>query len=442
MTETFSWLSTSFARNTTALGRLSTEAVLNLASSAQRITVVSAFYDADFLHSIAKAVPKERRARVQLRVYLNAFSGQRRDQDAEVLRALERRWTSMKPGFLDAQIRVIRRTGLFHSKLLVFERGKAHTALVGSANATTAAYAHNEELMLQITGGSLPTSVSEYLSVLEKHGKELTDRTERAARSVAEFLRDGTLYFKPNTIAQFRFDLRLPRRTRAVLTRSAVKIEGMRPRLAGLTYDPVAGLEGLESAGERGRLLLRPEAIQTCYGWWVPEAYRQTVEAKIEQASRKRRRKVEGLADAVLRGIKNGEILANAQKRFRALKTLVDDQGLEDPESLRSRLDRFDRHVERMKAKVQNEQWRRRASCAYAAAVMPEIWDDPVASGEFLDSYFEYVEYVNSTRSVPKVVRSLQDAAGFAQGATESEVHSALADFLERHGWEHNRWQE
>ncbi|MFL5348505.1 MAG: hypothetical protein ACJ8AT_27220 [Hyalangium sp.] len=156
-------------------------------------------------------------------------------------------------------------------------------------------------------------------------------------RSLSAFLREGTLFYKPTTLAQFRFDLRLPPKTRAALNQSRLNIPGIRSRTAGMTYDLVADLDGIESAGERGRLLLRPAAIQTCYGWWVPEAYRKGVEEEIRAASEKRASKIENLTRSLKTGIESGKVKKDARARFLKLHRYLERNGLSAGESFTER---------------------------------------------------------------------------------------------------------
>ncbi|MFL5348504.1 MAG: hypothetical protein ACJ8AT_27215 [Hyalangium sp.] len=94
-----------------------------------------------------------------------------------------------------------------------------------------------------------------------------------------------------------------------------------------------------------------------------------------------------------------------------------------------------------MKLKLDNDLWIRRASSAYSSAVMPEIWDDQAASGEFIDSFFDYIEFTNTSKATPLIVQSLREKAEFSPGASSTDIHDAFEDLLNDRGWSITDWK-
>ena len=441
MAYAYSWLSSTLGGQQD-LGQLRKEDALEMAAHSKKISIVSAFFDETFLEEVLEAIPKSRRRKTSLHIVLNGTYGKRKQDDEAVLRELVGRWTRPLSRLKRLDVRVIRAPGLFHPKLLVFERPNHSVVYVGSANATTAAFSVNEEIMLRVAGTSLPSPVRTYLARLDSRAVALSDEDEPLPHSLPQLMRAGTLYYRPSTLAQFRFDLRLPDATREALSRSAVTIPGFSTRNAGMTYDPAVGLQGAVSDEKRGRLLLRPEAVQTCFGWWVPDAYRSRVERKIEASSGKKARKIKQLARGLLNGISDGSVTSRARQSFGQFHKLLTSRHLDVGEPLNERVSRFGSHLDRVKKKLQNERWLRRASSDYVSVAVPEIWDDPLAAEEFIDSFFDYVEYVNSSKSAPLIVRSLQNSAHFALGAPAADIREALEEALRKVGWSPDMWLE
>jgi hypothetical protein len=133
-----SWLSTLLGTEDGSVRPLKVDEIGTLAAASKRITIVSAFFDTEFLDGVVAAIPRSRRSAVRMQVFLNAASGKRRHLDSEALQPLQARWSTGRNALAAASVRVVRRGGIFHSKLLVFEMMPSKVAvLIGSANATT-----------------------------------------------------------------------------------------------------------------------------------------------------------------------------------------------------------------------------------------------------------------------------------------------------------------
>ena len=443
------WLTTTLA-DRSGLEHLRLDVVGRLATTADRITVVAAYWDHIFLDQLLSAIPSTRRNRVTFNVLVNGFTGQRGADDSERLSGILRKWR--KRGLRRLSIGLVTGSRLFHSKLLVFERPRLVNALVGSANATEAAFTDNEELMLMLRTSHVPNGLREYLDAVAKASAPLDQLARYEARTFPAFFRGGDIYFRPVIVTSFRFDLRLPLAMRHAMTRLREPIAGITAR-AGRTYDPFAkiGLTPKEEQeltqatareeGEaiRGRVPLRNYGIQTCYGWWVPNAYKESVENKLAPA--RIRRAV--LFNRLIRLLneKKDIIRGAAVDRFHQLDAYASREHFVLSESPEVRMRRFDALLKRAQGRLADPRWRQRAEEPYMHVAVPEIWSDPVSAKEFIDSCFDYLEFIATTKKHPRIWRSLRSRIASLENASSSdEIREAMRNHLSQHGWRTDDW--
>lgn len=436
------WLSTSYPCPG-EVGQLSVNEIARLASDASSITIVSAFFHEQFLSSIARAVPSSRRGKTNVNIYVHAFPGRRGTEDAERLRAMRKGLR----GFAAVNIGLVPCGGLFHSKLFVLERSKNAAVLVGSANATNAAFADNEELMLHLDG-PMPTAVQRYLDEIRSKATNLDEYEAPTITTLVALLRSGDMYFRPNVTKQFRFSLRLPPGLRRALARMRVDIAGITAR-ASQSYDPFASL-GLAQADEnaltedddhgegRARVPLRSYAVQTCYGWWAPHRYEAHLDALIRRASASREAALARIAQFV--ECERDKIRTAAKERFERLAAYAIEQGEPLAESSDERMDRFDAHLQRVHDRLANVRWRERASKVYVLAAVPEVWSDPVTAEEFTDSFFEDLEYIASQGRDYLLWKSLKRVTGVEDSALSDTIRKKLVDCLRKRPWQEENW--
>jgi len=384
-------LSTTLGGRTKSVGTLGLASLHALCKSAANVTVVSAFYDRAFLTSLVDGIPVARRKSVQLTVYLHGFSGSRLKNDLATLK----QWRAEQT-LKSVRVFLITKGVLFHSKLLVFETKTAATVLIGSANATTAAYEENEEVMLSLDGKTVHAGVRDYLSSLAVEARPLDEVDEPEVRSLIAFFRTGDIFYKPNALPLFRFDLRLPQELRERLSRLTEDIPGFSSKTSR-TYNPFAGIiEEEVDDGAASRISIRPYAVQTCFGWWAPQHYHRTIDTAVEKASTKKRDRLLSVRKLFTNGIKSGSVGAQAKKSFELLIKVANEHETPLEEGQGARLERFDEFVDRCCKQLTNARWFERATRAYDHSPMPEIWADPVARGEFEESFFDYLQYVNT----------------------------------------------
>lgn len=429
------------------MGELTVELIARLAATATSITVISAFYDIAFLRMLALAVPSGRRPKVSLQVYLHGFSGRRLRGQLTELKKLNTRW---KRSFKSADVSLVSKGALFHSKLLIFRHPKSTTALVGSANATLAAYEDNEEVMVRFDG-VVPRSMQAYIDLVKGASQPLSDVREPEVASLVAFFRSGAMYYRPSVASSFRFNLQLPP---ALLDRIAVvrlPIGGLTAK-AGDLYNPFAGIgltaeevSALDDESLKGqsaaanKVPMRPYGVQTCYGWWVPGAYQKGVQAHIDRASSARESLLKRLSKKLAGNA--SDVRNVAAVSFAAIEAFAAGEQVALEESSDKRNLRFDAFLDRCRDRLDNIEWRNRASKSYIQTSVPELWTDPVSSQEFSDSFFGYLEFVAAAGKKPLIWTSVRDAVSeIDEGDSMEQIRTKLAKRL-RKGWSDDLWK-
>jgi hypothetical protein len=406
-----------------------------LCKNATKIVVVSAYYDHAFLTDLIAGIPIVRRKSVALTVFVHGFSGTRLQQDLDVLRSW-REEQSLK----ETTIRFVTKGSLFHSKLLVFESKDAATVLIGSANATSAAYQENEEVMLSLEGRTLHSGIRDYLACLVDDSKPLDEVVEPKVDSLIAFFRTGDIYYKPNSLPLFRFDLRLPEGLRDKLSTLRQPIPGFAAKTSR-TYNPFPEAEHVEDDAAGTRMSMRPYAAQTCFGWWAPRAYHEQLNKTISAASAKKEQELRSISQQFKEGIASKQIRRRAESSFTLLKEVAMQNGEQLTESDEERLIRFDKFVERCTDQLDNKRWFDRATRVYQHSPMPELWADPVARAEFEDSFFDYLQYVNAAPTEPTLLKSLRKA-GIGSADEADKIRQKLTAHLRLKGWSDDDWKE
>ena len=259
------------------------------AQDARRATVVSAYY-------VPKMLKRLLRKSADVRVLLNGLGGRRLDDQIKELQKLERKLQKKNK---NAEVKLAFSRGIFHPKLYLFETRAGPVAWVGSANATDAALSEpsqNEEVLLRLEPA--PPSLLAYAeSAWNDAGRSIRDCRPRID-SLPAFFRTGDLYYKPyvaNPMTLNPFESLLKKLSDQQLERLAALRSPYVDSRAGIgafsirraysclvdgTSDSADG-DGDES---RSRAMIRPYAIETCYGYWVASRFVKKVNTKLNKA--------------------------------------------------------------------------------------------------------------------------------------------------------------
>ncbi len=431
---------------------LGTEELRAELAGARALKVASAFYDVDFLlewlhPKLAPACWASRLSTVRL--LFNRLGGERLIQQHAELRKLgdklERRLGCA------VEIRLVSAPALFHPKLILVKR-VTWSALIGSANATAAAMERNEELLVRLN--RRVAALVQYFDGIWEHAAELTDVRD-VPRDLIGFFRSGRLFFKPTTTLITTFHP-----FQAVL--ASLKPEDRRklnPRRNIPFAEDEHGIGPFDlkrvikyHAQERApRLSLRRHAIETCYGFWVPQAVSSQVDAALQRAGLTKRQHLADLL-ARLNRLSKKELLAAYQRYLQAVDTALRAAGVRWERSLRPGAtdprnsdERMLRFVSRTTDQLSDPSpggFVERYSQPLVAGPVPELWQDQDAYREFKHSFFAYLTYISTRPTVKLTVPGrLLKRIRCSEHATTEEIEAALIHYLKRRGWRDSYWR-
>ena len=383
------------------VARLDVPAIAVDGRRAVRTTVVSAYDVAELLEELLVDCG-------DVRVVTNGLGGRRLEEQLLELDALSKQLGERNRS---AEVRLAFSRGIFHSKLYVFEGEEGHVvAWIGSANATSAALnGHNEEVLLRLDPA--PPPVVDYANGVCDSSSELDD-CRPDIDSLAAFFRTGDIYYRPYTHLRVTVNPftplldQLPQVEREKLSpfssEYAEADAGIGAFNVRLVYEGTGGRAVDLTSRRQARI--RPYAVETCYGYWVPEPSIDAVDRIISGASAQ---KEEFLA-SFLEWLEGEGLeqtfsafdgyLADARRVVREhdvdWETYAPQYGYVFESS-----DGIEKCVAELVGQLRHPVDRAKHSHAFVTARLPEIWDDAVARGHFERTFFESLEAQSSRRS-------------------------------------------
>ena len=341
-----------------------------------------------------------------VRFVTNGLGGRRLEEQLAELCELEDRLDNQNHS---ATVRLAFSPGIFHTKLYLFESESDTVAWVGSANATRAALnGHNEEVLVRLDPA--PPSVLEYASAVWDTSSDLDD-CRPDVDSLAAFFRTGNLYYQPYanlrvTVNPFKPLLdRLPPAETAKLSPFtspyAVAEGGIGAFNVRLVYQDTGG--STVDVVSKKQAKIRPYAVETCYGYWVPEPFLDKVDEIIESAAAANAQFLERFL-GWLEGEGYKQVLSEFRGYLGDAKQIVIDYKV-DWESNAQQYgyvfessDSIEKCVEDLVGQLRHPIDRVKHSHAFVTARLPEIWDDVVARAQFERTFFESLEVQSSKR--------------------------------------------
>jgi len=415
------------------------------------LRVASAFYDINFLLNWLnpKSAPAGWAKHLSdVKLLFNRLGGERLLQQHTELRKLSTK-LEQRLG-CSVEVRLASAPALFHPKLILVKRAR-WTAFVGSANATTAAMDRNEEVLVSLHGQVSP--LVRYFDGFWEHAADLTD-VKFVPHDLIAFFRSGRLFFKPTTPLVTTFhpfqgvlaSLK-PGDRRKLNPRRNIPFAEDEHGIGPFDLKRVINYRARE---RMPRLSLRRYAIETCYGFWVPQAVSSQVDAALKRASLKKRQYLDDLR-VRLKRLPKKELLAAYQKYLRAVENAFHEAGVRwegnlrsgaaDPRDSEGRMPLVVKRLEKQLSDLSPGGFMERYSQPLVSGSMPELWQDEYAYGEFKDSFFAYLAYVSTRPTAQLMVPGrLLKRIRRSEHATAEEIETALVEFLTRRGWRDSYW--
>ena len=404
------------------------------AADANRATVVSAYYVPKMLRELLGG------CRGEVRVVLNGLGGRRLERQVKELEDLREKLgrrskrAGVRLGFAD---------GVFHTKLYLFERGAQAVAWIGSANATGAGLGgHNEEVLVRMAPA--PESVTMYAASAWERGVEL-DQCRQRVSSVPAFFRTGTLYYAPYGVLQKtynpfrRFVEALPAVERRKISAFHSEFAEDEAGIGAFNLDRVferAQSDEPTSESATQQVRFRDYAVETCYGYWVPERLVEEVEERLRAASADKRAALERWRDWMS---ENGETVVEAYRTYLVdARTMLEREGVDWTKyaslALFEGTEAIEGRVATLVAELEDEGRLQRHSLAFVAAEVPEIWEDGRARRDFERSFYDALAIASGARRWPRAARLVLHALGL--GSTSArEIEKALLMCVRDESW-------
>ena len=191
-------------------------------------------------------------------------------------------------------------------------------------------------------------------------------------------------------------------------------------------------------------VVIRPDTIETCYGYWVANCFVEDVDDKLKAAAADKDEFLKGLCNW-LKGRGRQRTIERYRESLKRVQNAVRDNEIDlGREDARKRWDRkfesIDDIEKRMVLLAENldrKAWRERLSRPIVSKRVPEIWDDVVAREAFEESFFESLAE-QSLKGIGKRSRAsdrLLGAIGIEDEAKATDIRDKLEESLTDPDW-------
>ncbi len=393
----------------------------------------------------------------------NGLSGRRLEDQIKDLQELKSKL--VKLGFTRKLVGIYlnKKFDIFHPKLYYFIGSELAILSIGSANASTQAFQKNgnEEVIFQKVSSSskkVPemTALTEYVNEIlddSEDGDECFEidnfNEDRLEKTLTSFFRSGLIYFKPTQQLQYTFnDVKFEQDIEDQLSGLSGRPDNTdKGRLWGpLNLLSILGIGDINDFLEidRSKLSIKPWSIETCYGFWVPSAYAPLVDKTLASVKGNRVEKFELIRDAFNKKWKEKTLESAFHTYIDQINEIFTTNGIIYNISANKReeyLAKFGRFINNFYKRINDEKFMQRYTKPLMESGMPEIWQDDVASGDFKDSYFQYLSY-SAIRRPPLIVKKILLALGIqtSVGLDSDDIETSLNKFILKNGWSKKFW--
>lgn len=387
--------------------------LLNIDGAIRSVIVISAYIDMDTINAILRHVDKRRddRTSPQLWVYTDySSSGFTTNPDRrKEINAFNKRL--QRQGFSeDSGIYLIKTGNLFHSKCYLVRGNNQQRLILGSLNATQAGLTKNEEIIVNgvtsIDSRSQLANLADwvegtYLPELDENALRATEDLEEkfSPTNLRQILLDGWIYYEIKEQDPFRFSLNLPEEitelksdihpllsAKLVDSLSVINLASGSQQIGGLGHEFPERQSSKES--------WKRHCLETCYGFWSPSVYDSALSKVLESRYEAREPYYAAIRDFLIRSQDQltERFTAFASSMNSAIKQANPD-AVWRPFEEETLVASWDRWFKLMKEKLENEDYFGRIIYGIDWATVPDVWNDPIASREFEDSFLDSLKY-------------------------------------------------
>lgn len=454
-TATMRVASTREAKN--SVEKLSDLWMIDYIEGAENISIAAGFYDVEF---VQKLLFKHRKVK-DIRLLFNGLGGRRLAAQSSELQELER---TLRKESRSVEVRLAFAPGMFHSKLFLATESGITRALVGSANATSAAFRQNEEVLVALADAG---ALVEYFEAAWANARTLDD-LDTTANSLIPFFRTGILYFKPvatltTTLNPFRELLKLmTNEERALLggirlphadQESGIGSFNLKIAVQGNSNDDesdeAAEEVDVSNRKERTRASIVPWSVETCFGYWVPSALDAAWQANLDISGNKKEERWVAFRDQ-LAVVPDGELVRKYNEYLNGARVALEAIPMLPNylnELKKRKQDPFDEVVfskffARVMMFLQEDKRIQRLARPFISGEIPEIWDDALAYEDFRTSFFDYLFQVaqSGKSTIPAVPKSILTMLNTDESESSKQLEELFEEYLQEHGWTDNDW--
>ena len=426
-------------------------ALIDAAGKSTETTIFSAYYQRKFLLKLFRSVLESKRRKYVINIIVGADQTPNITKIVDDLRKL--RDTLIKEGFRKSNIKIgIFLCGApFHTKLYYFLNKTEPIWFIGSANASNAVGGDRHELMVRLLG--CHDSLTEYVDAVNK-GATAIDAVKQIsiAKSMRTFFLFGSFCYKPSVIQRFTFDafkLTMSQRNEFNKLLNGTKVKYAAPQTEGFGFsleDAILGesiINKSEEEHENGvRLKYRHLGIETNLGFWIPEAYIETINRQLEKIRKQVIKRLEYFNEE-LKHTRNEEIKKKFKDYTNSLIKFFEENNISgnNISSVSEKIEKsFQTFLENRRKLLADSKSRELISRRLVITRMPDIWNDKYAADAFERSFFEDVAYRLTAPSSkrPHIIKVIQQALPEIDSTTT--VQKCLERRLKKLGWSSKDW--
>ncbi len=414
------------------------------------------YYEVDLCKEFFMDIAKKQKIN-NIRLIFNGFSGPRVESQINELKDLA---DSLIEIAEKVEIKLSFQTGLFHTKLLIASNEATSTSFIGSANFTYAAFYKNEEIWVQITPS--PDDLVSYFNRVwaDEDSLEInsidTSKEVIPPSDITSFFRTGTLFFKPtallpssiNPFTEFLSSLSDVQKG----TLGSVPLPfsegstGIGPFNIKRSLNLGDDTEDLEKSGKK--FSIKPFSIETCFGFWVPEAVLKDLYEKMDEVSSERRKYYADL-QRKYREKKRIEVEKDFRTYFQRGKSIFIERGIDFSKFLKSKdlvdfvsEERISKFFDNFEKDLDSEPFIQKLCSPFVVAPMPELADDPNLFKEFSSSFYDYLSFLSNKidRKTPRVPRKIFEALEINSAISSDEIAELFQSFFETYSWPLDYW--
>jgi len=384
----------------------------------------------------------------KVQIVLNGLFGQRLDRQKDDLNELYKTIHRYSPK-TKIEIRLLMQNGIFHPKLYLFKGKFKKSAFIGSMNATNAGLETNEEILLNITGNTMPFEI--YFETIWSKATEYKDVKTPKAKNLIGFFRTGILYFKPEYQFQLTYNpfsdlLRMiPDSEKGKLV-ERIPYSEAETGIGAFSIPVCLEMKISDSFQIKSRSSIKPYSIETNLAYWVPSPYEEKIKCvSVNQFKKKYydklSSKIKGKDDFSFLKQYHSYRDESKNRLYHAISKKKVDEYLTEINKKRTQIpydpfnddEGFKNFFKRLKDKINDEKYIEKLCQRFIPGPLPEIWDDHAAYTDFKASFFDYLDFIDTqdiSRLVPKKILSkIQNIKQFTTNEKRLEY------YLKNNGW-------